>query len=785
MIPLQKSDIPAFHPAKKTCIRQPLKLLIILGMMLLIFPAFPSLGAGAVLPDSVDQKARQLLSRMTLEEKVGQMLNLGLPTILTGSYWDPRDTAVFDTAKVDYFLGKCGAGSIHNMPSSNVLPGAAFWFRIVKYIQDYVMQNTRLGIPVIYGIDDIHGANYVKGSTLLPQQIAIAATWNTEMAYLSGYITSYESRAASLPWNYNPNADIAYSPLWGRIGESFGEDSHLISEMVLSYMKGSQRNNLEDTTCTAVCVKHFLGYGAGINGKDRANALIPENYLRQYYIPPFQKAIDAGALSVMISSNAVNGLPCHINKYFITGILKGELGFKGVVVSDFSDVEFLVAAHQSAADMREATKMAINAGLDMVMNPYDAKIVDIIIDLVHSGEIEMARIDDAVLRILRLKFALNLFENPYKDPSGYPLLGSEEFMKDNYRAASEAVTLLKNESVLPLPKNKKILVTGYTAHSQNCLNGAWSRTFLGQETKFNDSSKLTILDAIRRHAGEGNVTYVQGTGYLKDINSSEAEERAREADYIVVCLGEMPATEKPSDIYELDMPPVQQELVRRVAKAGKPVILILVEGRPRIIREIEPLARGIVMAYLPGDEGGRAVADVLYGDVNPSGKLPYTYPRNTGNTLTYWHKKTDIRDVNWEYNGFNPQFEFGYGLSYTDFTFDNLILTADTITGDQQLAFSVDVTNTGKQSGKEVIEVYLKDVVATLSPDVKKLVRFTKTELKPGETKTISFTLSKGDLSYIGFDAKPVLEEGDFELWVGGDPGNLLKKTFNYQLNKP
>ena len=757
---------------------------VIIGMLLLILSVFPLFGAGDVSPDSLDRKAGQLLSRMTLEEKVGQMLNLGLPTILTGGYWDPRDTAVFDTARVAYYLGKYGAGSIHNMPSSNVLPSAAFWFKMVKYIQDYAMQHTRLGIPVVYGIDDIHGANYVKGSTLLPQQIAIAATWNTDMAYRSGYITSYESRAASLPWNYNPNADIAYSPLWGRIGESFGEDSHLISEMVLAYMKGSQRNSLEDTTCTAVCVKHFLGYGAGINGKDRANALIPENYLRQYYIPPFKKAIDAGALSVMISSNAVNGLPCHINKYFITGILKGELGFKGVVVSDFSDVEFLVGAHQSAADMREATRLAINAGLDMIMHPFDAKIVDIILDLVKNGEIETARIDDAVTRILRLKFALNLFANPYNDPSGYPLLGSEEFSRENYSAACEAITLLKNDAVLPLPKNSKVLVTGYTAHSQNCLNGAWSRTFLGQETKFNDPSKLTILDAIRKNAGEENVVYVQGTDYLKDINSNEAEEKAKEADYIIVCLGEIPATEKPSDIYELDMPSAQQELVKKVAKAGKPVILVLVEGRPRIIREIESLARGIVMAYLPGDEGGRAVADILYGDVNPSGKLPYTYPRNTGNILTYWHKKTDIRDVHWEFNGFNPQFEFGYGLSYTDFKFDNLTLTADTLTGDQLLTFSVDVTNTGRQSGKEVVEVYLKDKVATLSPDVKKLIRFTKTELKPGETKTVSFTLSKDDLSYIGFDNKPVLEEGDFELQVGGDPGKLLIKTFCYTLNK-
>jgi beta-glucosidase len=777
------AKISITHPEEKVCIIPGLKISFMASIMTLVLAILPVPADASAFSDSLDKKALQILSQMTLEEKAGQMLNLGLPTLLTGTYWEPRDTAVFDTAKVAYFLGKYGAGSIHNMPSSNVLPGKEFWFRIVKYIQDYMMHHTRLGIPVIYGIDDIHGANYVKGSTLLPQQIAIAATWNTDMAYQSGYITSYESRAASLPWNYNPNADIACSPLWGRIGESFGEDPYLISEMVLSYMKGSQRDNLGDTTCTAVCLKHFLGYGAGLNGKDRANALIPENYLRQYFIPPFKKAIDAGALSVMISSNAVNGLPCHINKYFITGILKGELGFKGVVVSDFNDVEFLVYAHQSAVDMREATKMAINAGLDMIMNPLDATIVDMIIDLVHNGEIEMSRIDDAVTRILRLKLALNLFDRPYNNPSGYALLGSGKFADDNYEAACEAITMLKNEAVLPLPKNRKILVTGYTANSENCLNGAWSRTFLGQETKFNDPSKLTILDAIRRQAGADNVVYVQGTDYVRDINSSEAEEKAKEADYIVVCLGEIPATEKPSDIYELTMPDVQQELVRRVAKAGKPVILVLVEGRPRIIREIEPLARGIVMAYLPGDEGGRAVADVLFGKVNPSGKLPYTYPRNTGNCLPYWHKKTDIRDINWQFNGFNPQFEFGYGLSYTDFEFDNLALTADTLTGDQLLSFSVDVTNKGRRSGKEVVEVYLKDMVATLSPDEKKLVRFTKTELQPGETKNICFTLSKDDLSYIGFDNKPVLEEGDFQLQVGGDPGKLLKKAFYYRLN--
>ncbi|NQV76879.1 MAG: glycoside hydrolase family 3 C-terminal domain-containing protein [Lutibacter sp.] len=729
---------------------------------------------------SIDVKVDSILALMTLKEKAGQMLNIGLPALLQGGYWDSKERAVFDQEKFKKLLIEYAVGSIHNTPGYPA--EREDWYQIVKKIQDSAMQKTRLGIPVLYGIDNIHGANYVNGSVMFPHQIGIAATWNTELSKKSAEITSYESRAASLPWNFNPNADVAMNPLWGRISESFGEDPYLISEMTAAYVQGSQQKGLQDSKSTAVCLKHFIGYGAGRNGKDRANALIPENSLRQYFLPPFEKAIKNGAMGVMISSNAVNGIPCHINSFYINDILKGELGFKGVVISDFSDVDLLVSGHLSAKDKREATKMAVNAGLDLLMNPFDADVVDYIVDLVEKGEISMARIDDAVTRILRLKFYLNLFEVPYNNPKEYPNFASESHIEANYQTASEAITLLKNaNNILPLLSTKKVLVTGYSANSINILNGAWSRSFLGQDTKFNDPSKLTILEAIKKQVVTANIEFVEGTDYLEDINANEAVEKAKNVDYIVVCVGEIPASEKPSDINELELPKVQQELVKKLSKLGKPIILVMVQGRPRIIREIEPLVDAIVMAYLPGDEGGRAISDVLFGDINPSGKLPYTYPKYSGNYLTYYHKKTDIRDVNWGFDGFYPQFEFGFGLTYTTFKYSNLKISKDTLLSNEELKISIDIQNTGDREGKEVVQVYLKDLIATVSPDSKKLVRFTKIELNPNETKTINFMLTSKDLESIGIHNTWITEDGEFEVQVGGKPQESMKKIFYYK----
>lgn len=726
-----------------------------------------------------ENRINELLSSMTLLEKAGQMVNLGLPSILKGSYWDVRDTAIIDTAKLAYFIGKYDVGSIHNTPGYPAKKEE--WYRLIKQIQDYARDHSRLSIPVIYGIDDIHGANFVYGSTLLPQQITIAATWDPHFAFRAGEITSYESRAASLTWNYNPNADVATEPLWGRIGESSGEDSYLVGQMASAYIHGSQNGGLDKNTSTAVCVKHYLGYGAGTNGKDRANAIIPENYLRQYYLPPFQEAVKSGAQSVMICSNSINGTPCHINKYLITDVLKGELGFNGVVVSDFSDVEFLVAAHQVASDFREATKMAVLAGLDMIMNPFDAKIADIIVDLVKTGEIPESRVDDAVRRILKLKLNLNLFQAPYQKPSDYPKFACPEFMNDNYNAACDAITLLKNENILPLPKDKKVLITGFTSNSINCLNGAWSRSFLGLDAKFNDPSKQTILDAIKKIIGDDKVTFAQGTNYLEDKDSNDAAKKANDVDYIIACIGEIPATEKPSDINDLTIPQAQMDLIKKLAATGKPIILVMVQGRPRIIKEIEPMVKGIIMAYLPGDEGGRAIASIIYGDKNPSGKLPYTYPKYTGNTLPYNHKKTDIRDVNWQYNGFYPQFEFGFGLSYTKFTYSNLKLSTNLIQGNDSLIITVDVKNTGAIPGKEITECYIKDVVATISPDMLKLVRFAKTAINPGESKTIKFSINKNDLGFVGNNNQWITEPGMFNIYVGGNPSEMLETELTWK----
>ncbi|MGB0173371.1 MAG: glycoside hydrolase family 3 protein, partial [Flavobacteriaceae bacterium] len=476
-----------------------------------------------------ESKIDGLLSKMTLEEKAAQMLNLGLPSVLTGSYWDLRTEVTFDSIRFADYIENLNVGSIHNTVHPHYLSDKNEWYNIVKTIQDASMNNTRMGIPVIYGIDNIHGANYVKHSVMFPHQIGLAATRNQELVQETARITSYESRAASLPWTYNPNADVSSSPLWGRIAESFGEDPYLVSQMTASYIQGTQGSSLADETSTAVCVKHYLGYGAGANGKDRANAIIPESTLRQVYIPPFAKAIANGAMSLMISSNAVNGIPCHANSYYINDILKGELGFEGVVLSDFSDIEFLVEAHEVAETKEEATWMSINAGLDMIMNPYDADIVKFIVDGVDTGQVSQERIDDAVRRILRLKFRLNLFEKPYSDPKDFPDVGSDAHIETNYQAAAESLTLLKNDGTLPLQKGKNILVTGYASNSINILNGAWSRTFLGQLPDFNDPTKPTILEAIQSINGNNNTIFGQGTDYLTDVDSATVVRKARNA----------------------------------------------------------------------------------------------------------------------------------------------------------------------------------------------------------------------------------------------------------------
>ncbi len=724
------------------------------------------------------QRADSLLQLLTLEEKAGQMTNIGLTALTEGPFWNNLDTLVLDTAKLRYYLLDNHIGSIQN--KGIYPPSKEEWHRIIKTIQDYIAQHARHNIPVLYGMDAVHGANYTAGSTLFPHQIGLAASWNPELARITGEVTAYEMRASSQPWNYAPVLDVSMQPLWGRIFETFGEDTYINHVMGVAFVEGQQGSSLSDTTRVAVCLKHFVGYGTPFSGKDRSPAYIPEHYLRQYYIEPFRHAINAGALTVMLNSGSVNGIPGHADNYLTTDVLKGELGLKGFVMSDWQDVDRLVTMHHVAKDGREAVKMAVMAGLDMSMTPYDADFAKHVVDLVNAGEIPMSRIDDAVRRILYVKFKLGLFEHSYHDPAGYDRFGSPAFAEQSYRAALESITLLKNQDgFLPLDQGTNLLVGGPAAHALTALNGPWSRTWAGDDPTYDDPGKKTLLEALQAVFGKQHVMYTPGTDYEGEVESERHLLRlAGDADVILLALGERPATEKPSDINELDLPPNQIELVKRLHKSGKPIILVFLQGRPRVIRKIEPLADAILMAYWPGHEGGRALASLLSGRENPSSKLPYTWPRYSGSLYTYQHTGSDRLGQTFEMDGFNPQWEFGYGLSYTTFHYEALKLSADTIQEGENLHLSVRLTNTGKYPGKEVVQVYLRDLVASIAPVHRKLIAFDKVHLEPGQSKILDFEVTHEDLQFVNLDHEWIAEQGEFEILIGGKPGHLLSGRF-------
>ena len=733
-------------------------------------------------PDAVYfAKADSLLKLLTLEEKVGQMTNIGLTALTQGPFWTDADTLLLDSTKMKELLLVHGVGSVQN--KGKYPPSRDEWYRIIKTLQEYVIANSRHKIPILFGIDGVHGANYTAGSTLFPHQIAVAATWNPEFARITGEVTAYELRASSTPWNYAPVLDVSMQPVWGRIFETFGEDTYINSVMGAAFIEGSQGSSLSDNTSAAVCLKHFVGYGTPFTGKDRSPVYIPEHYLRQYYLEPFRAAIEKGALTVMLNSGSVNGIPGHIDSYLVNEILKKELGFKGFVISDWGDISRLAEVHRVAKDSREAAKLSVLAGLDMCMVPYDASFAIEVIDLVNAGEIPMSRIDDAVRRILFVKFKLGLFEKSWHNPEDYPKFGSNEFAEMSKQAALEAITLLKNEnSVLPLKGNNlKILVAGPGANSLTSLNGPWSRTFKGDDPSYDDEGKLSILQAMEATYGAKNVLYELGADYDGEIvNESALTRKANQSDVIFVCIGEKATTEKFSDIHNLELPQGQRELVKHLHKSGKPIVLVLLQGRPRVIREIEPLASAIFMAYWPGHEGGRALAELISGKANPSGKLPFTYPRHTNTLHTYQHKGSDKFDENFGMNGFNPQWEFGHGLSYTQFEFSNLTLSADTVNTGQNIQVTVDVKNTGNYGGKEVVQLYLRDLVASITPDDRKLIGFEKFYLNVGESQTVNLKISYNDLKFMGLDNKWIAEEGDFEILVGGNPSGMLVKKFYY-----
>src|SRR5437868_7729015 len=688
------------------------------------------------------QKIEALLKRMTLEEKVGQMTQLAVGMIATGQ----DQTIQIDPVKIDKAVGHYGVGSILNVHEQALTVDK--WQEIIGQIQT-AAKKTRLGIPVIYGIDSIHGATYVQGSTLFPQEIGMAATWNPELMKRGSEIAAMETRAAGIPWSFSPVLDIGRQPVWPRFYETFGEDPYLAKVMGAAFVRGLEGSDVGSPEHVATSLKHYMGYSVSFNGRDRTPAWIPENYLREYFLPTFDAAVKAGAHTVMVNSAEINGIPGHVNHHILTDILRDELGFKGFVVSDWEDIKKLVTHWHVAANEKEATRMSVMAGVDMSMVPLDYSFADHLIALAKEGAVPQSRIDEAVRRILKVKFELGLFENSMPNPALKSKIGLSESRKAALQAARESMTLLKNSSdLLPLTKDRKILVTGPTADSMISLNNGWTYVWQGSEESLYPKDRPTIRRAIEAKAGAANVTYVPGTKITRregspsngtptniesEVDIPAAVQAARAADVVVLCLGEGSYTETPGDIPDLTIGEPQRKLAEAIEATGKPVVLVLAEGRPRIINGIADHANAVLMAYNPGNEGGQAVADVLFGDFNPCGKLPFTYPRAPNALLTYDRKAFETESF--DNAGIKPQFEFGSGLSYTTFSYKELRLSSKTIGMSDDLSVSVTVTNSGSRAGKEVVQLYVSDLVASLSPAGKRLKRFAKVYLEPGQSR--------------------------------------------------
>jgi beta-glucosidase len=723
------------------------------------------------------KKVDDLVKRMTLEEKVGQMTQLTIGMIASG----PDQDIQIDPAKLDKAITRYGVGSILNVSNQALTPDK--WHDIIGQIQTAALKKTRLGIPVMYGIDSIHGANYVLGATLFPQEIGMAATWNPELMKRSSEIAAMETRAAGIPWSFSPVLDIGRQPLWPRFYETFGEDPYLTSVMGVAFLRGLEGSDVAAQDRVASSLKHYMGYSFPLTGRDRTPAWIPENELREYFLPSFAAAIKGGAHTVMVNSAEINGVPGHVNHHILTDILRGELGFKGFVVSDWEDIKKLVTIWHIAATEKEATRLAVMAGIDMSMVPLDYSFADHLIALVKEGSVPQSRIDEAVRRILLVKFQLGLFENPMPNAALKTKFGLASSREAALQAARESMTLLKNtNNLLPLAKDRKVLITGPTADSLISLNNGWTYVWQGSEESLYPKDRPTIRRAIEAKVGAANVTYVPGTKITRGPGGSNSTPTDREAevdipaavsaaaaaDVVVLCLGEGSYTETPGNITDLTLGEVQLKLAEAIQATGKPVVLVLVEGRPRIINRIVDKSGAVLMAYNPGNEGGQAIADVLFGDFNPSGKLPFTYPRTPNGLITYDHKPFETEDTAFGNMAFTPQFEFGQGLSYTTFAYSDLRLSQKTITSNSDISISVTVTNSGGRAGKEVVHVFVSDLVASLSPAGKRLKRFAKVYLEPGQARTLTFKLRPDDLSFIGSDNKPVIEAGEFEVRIAG-----------------
>lgn len=750
------------------------KILLSISMLALAYTA--SANVPVIKSDpKIEAQVEQTLKKLTLEEKIGQMMEL--VTDLFGAN-DKNDVFYIDEHETDSILSRYKIGSILNAPNT-CAPTAKQWEKYIAQIQKISMK--RIGIPCVFGLDQNHGSTYTQGGTLFPQNINVAATFNREIARRSAEATAYETRAVSVPWTYSPTVDLGRDARWPRIWENFGEDCYLSSEMgkaMVYGFQGEDPNNI-DQYHIATSMKHFMGYGVPWTGKDRTPAYISPADLREKHFAPFLAGLQAGALTVMVNSASVNGMPMHANKDILTGWLKEETGWDGVLITDWADINNLYTREMVAKDKKDALRIAINAGIDMIMEPYSCDACGYLIELVKEGKIPMSRIDDACRRVLRMKYRLDLFKNPTQKLKNYPKFGGEEFAKLALEGATESMVLLKNEgNILPLQHGKKILLTGPNANQMRCLDGGWSYTWQGHRADEFAGKYNTIYEAICNEYGKENVILNQGVTYNEKGKYWEENEpqiqgavaAAKDADVIVACIGENSYTETPGNLTDLWLSENQRNLVKALAQTGKPVILVLNEGRPRLIADIEPLAQGIINILIPGNMGGDALANLVSGKSNFSGKMPYTYPKEINSLANYDFKKSEevgTMEGAYDYNAkITQQWGFGYGLSYTTYKYSNLKVSQSDFRHGDIIKVSVDVKNTGKVAGKESVLLFSSDLIASMVPDGRRLRAFDKVELQPGETKTMTFELKADDLAFVGWDGKWRLEEGDFKLMI-------------------
>ena len=766
------------------------KILLSISMLALAYTA--SANVPVIKSDpKIEAQVEQTLKKLTLEEKIGQMMEL--VTDLFGAN-DKNGVFYIDEHKTDSILSRYKIGSILNAPNT-CAPTAKQWEKYISQIQKISMK--RIGIPCVFGLDQNHGSTYTQDGTLFPQNINVAATFNREIARWSAEATAYETRAVSVPWTYSPTVDLGRDARWPRIWENFGEDCYLSSEMGSSMVRGFQGEdpNHIDQYHISACMKHFMGYGVPWTGKDRTPAYISPFDLREKHFAPFLAGLQAGALTVMVNSASVNGLPMHANKEFLTGWLKEQTGWDGVLVTDWADVNNLYTREMIAKDKKDALRIAINAGIDMIMEPYSCDACGYLIELVKEGKIPMSRIDDACRRVLRMKYRLDLFKNPTQKLKNYPKFGGEEFAKLALEGATESMVLLKNEgNILPLQHGKKILLTGPNANQMRCLDGGWSYTWQGHRTDEFAGKYNTIYEAFCNQYGKENVVLNQGvtyneTGKYWEENEPQiqgAVDAAKNVDVIVACIGENSYTETPGNLTDLWLSENQRNLVKELAKTGKPVILVLNEGRPRLIADIEPLAQGIIDILIPGNMGGDALANLVSGKSNFSGKMPYTYPKEINSLANYDFKKSEevgTMEGAYDYNAkITQQWGFGHGLSYTSYQYSNLKVSQSDFGHGDIIKVSVDVKNTGKVAGKESVLLFSSDLIASMLPDGRRLRAFDKIELQPDETKTVTFNLNADDLAFVGYDGKWVLEEGDFKLMIADQSADIhCEKTYQWQ----